>query len=172
MITYCITNLGVFKSLKSASNWRKLIGMELHGTKTDSKAADKRRELVDELQKTMVANSENLVDFSNIQAIVPPNIITMSFNLELVMADFVFYEPKPPSFDNVQFEEGEDLGFDPELDAPSCKDREIKLQAWMPGFNSTESEGLWVWVEEYCRTPARCLCIVLDNAGMGTDTRL
>ncbi|KAE9388809.1 hypothetical protein BT96DRAFT_835763 [Gymnopus androsaceus JB14] len=67
-ITYRITNLGAFKSLKSASDWRKLIGMELHGTKTDSKAAEKRRELVDELQKTMVANSEVISSLSHILA--------------------------------------------------------------------------------------------------------
>jgi len=38
--------------------------MELHGTKTGSKAAEKCRELVDELQKTMVANSEVMFSFS------------------------------------------------------------------------------------------------------------
>ncbi|KAE9390996.1 hypothetical protein BT96DRAFT_798235, partial [Gymnopus androsaceus JB14] len=106
-ISYRISSLGSFNMLKAASDWRKLIGLELHGTKTDSKAAEQRRKLVDELQKSL-----NLVDLSNLQAIVPwwdgveypahiPddvfrhvlwNTINMSFKLELLMANFIFYE--------------------------------------------------------------------------------
>lgn len=69
------------------------------------------------------------------------NIITTSFKLELVMADFAFYELKPPGFDNVQIEEGEDSGFDPELDASTHDDRTIKLQVWISEFDGVKDWG-------------------------------
>lgn len=93
---------------------------------------------------------QNLVDLTNLQAIVPQwngteytgripdtvfrsvmwDSINRSFRLELIMADFVFYELKPAGFD-AELEEGQDLDFDPQLDVLSREDREIKLQVWM-----------------------------------------
>lgn len=56
-LLYRIANMGTVQCLKSTSDWRKLIGLELHGTRTDSRAAEKRTQLIADLQRSLVANS-------------------------------------------------------------------------------------------------------------------
>lgn len=57
VLLYRISNMGTLNCLKSTNDWRRLIGLELHGTRTDSRAAGKRAELIADLQRSLVANS-------------------------------------------------------------------------------------------------------------------
>lgn len=56
-LLYCIANMGTLQCLKRTSDWRMLIGLELHGTRTDSRAAEKRSKLIANVQASVVANS-------------------------------------------------------------------------------------------------------------------
>lgn len=56
-LLYRIENMGTLRCLKSTSDWQKLIGLELHGYRTESRGAERRSQLVNELQGSLVANS-------------------------------------------------------------------------------------------------------------------
>lgn len=51
IILYRLRTLGASTCLKSSGEWRKLLGLELHGLKIDTKCASTRQKLVNELQQ-------------------------------------------------------------------------------------------------------------------------
>lgn len=49
VLMYSITSLGALASMKSPSDWRSMLALELHGTKEDGKQAQFRRKIRDDL---------------------------------------------------------------------------------------------------------------------------
>lgn len=104
---------------------------------------------------------QNLVDLNNLSSVVAwwngqaypgqipdhiyrlilADIFAWGFKCELIFADSIFYKLKPAGFDKVAVDEGEVLDFDPDLDASSLDDREVKVTTWLPGFTGKESFG-------------------------------
>lgn len=60
VLYYRIGASGPMQCLQSPSEWRSILGLELHGSRTDSRAADSRRNLVEKLQESL-RSSTNLV---------------------------------------------------------------------------------------------------------------
>ncbi|KAJ3898183.1 hypothetical protein F5879DRAFT_995056 [Lentinula edodes] len=149
IILYRLRTLGASTCLKSSGEWRKLLGLELHGLKIDTKCASTRQKLVNELQQGLEMSNSLTLDLSDLQNVVPRwqnkevagripddicrqvlhEIYTISFKAELLLADQYLYELQSEGFD------GDGKGYD-ELDASSREDRKIKVMSFMPGFTT------------------------------------
>lgn len=77
------------------------------------------------------------------------------------MADSIFYELKPVGFDDVDNEQGEVVNFDPDLDASTREDRNVKVMTWIPGFMNNGEMGFESLDLAICRRSAYALFRVM-----------
>ncbi|KAE9403718.1 hypothetical protein BT96DRAFT_936159 [Gymnopus androsaceus JB14] len=159
VIMYRIRSKGMLECLRSAGDWRKILGLELHGTKKDSQAGKIRGKFIADMQAELDNANINL-DLADLHKVVPSwcgiqypeeipdsvckeilqEIFTISFKLELAMADQYLYQLQPDGFDSVELEEGEQPMFD-ELDALTYEEWKVKVSVFLPGFTAEGNTG-------------------------------
>ncbi|KAF8867901.1 hypothetical protein CPB85DRAFT_1169993, partial [Mucidula mucida] len=113
VLLYYIRTLGVTRCLMSSSEWRNILGLELHGSRNDTKAAESCCQIQADIQASLNSAGSLGIHLNNLGSIAPTwnntvyeprqipqnvcrqilwEIYTISFRFELLILDGYLYE--------------------------------------------------------------------------------